>query len=73
MKKEYSKPAIYVEPMVMDTPIALGCTADKADMLALQKFGYFNGEYSCVSNVDTIQWGNDTICYHSNIQTAFLS
>lgn len=73
MKREYSKPTIYVEPMIMDTPIALGCTADKEDMKALVTLGYFTQNEACSFNINDIDWGDDTICYHGNVQTAFYS
>lgn len=73
MKKPYSKPMICVEELQLDSPIAANCVADKDDMNSLIELGYFNDEYTCEKNEDAIQWGNDTICYHSNMQMAFLS
>lgn len=73
MKKPYSKPMICVEELQLDSPIAANCIADKEDMNSLIEMGYFNGEHNCQINVDAIDWGDDTICYHSNVQTAFLS
>lgn len=73
MKKPYSKPMICVEELQLDSPIAANCVADKDDMNSLIELGYFNDEHNCQRNVDVIDWGDDTICYHSNVQTAFLS
>lgn len=74
MKKSYSKPTIYVEKLQLDTPIAANCVANKEDMQALIALGYFADE-NCTIQQDAIQWGSsgDTICYHTNVQTAFLS
>ena len=75
MKKPYSKPTITVGAIQLDQPIAVGCTADFDDMRSLLELGYFTAERACgtpVPGEGPIQgWG--TICYHSNIQTAFTS
>ena len=42
MKKAYTKPSIYVEPIKLDSPIAANCITDRADMDAVMSFGYFN-------------------------------
>jgi hypothetical protein len=73
MKKAYNKPSIYVEPIKLDSPIAANCIADRADMDAVMSLGYFNADYICQFSEDTVDWGNSTICYHSNVQIAFLS
>ena len=73
LKKVYSKPTFYVEPMMMDTPIAANCVADKADMKAIMLFGYFTQEHNCMFPEDSVDWEGDTICYHSNAVQAFLS
>lgn len=73
MKKPYQKPQIAVEYLQLDQPIAIGCEADRDDMNDLLGFGYFTAEINCGINQDAIEWGNDTICYHSNVTTAFLS
>ena len=73
MKKPYSKPMICVEELQLDSPIAANCMANKEDMNSLIGLGYFYDEHNCQRNVDVIDWGDDTICYHSNVQTAFLS
>jgi hypothetical protein len=73
MKKAYTKPSIYVEPIKLDSPIAANCRADRADMDAVMLFGYFNAEYPCQIVKDSVDWGNSTICYHSSVQMAFLS
>lgn len=84
MKKFYSKPLISVEAMTLDQPIATNCTADKDIMEILIEFGYFmdEPETKCTAfgeggKVDSDFDGDvdehDTICYHSNIQQAFLS
>lgn len=73
MKKVYSKPMISVELLSLDQPIALNCIADKDDVKSLMELGYYTTEMNCnIKDVD-VKWGNDTICYHSNVQTAFLS
>ena len=61
MKKPYVKPIITVERLMIDQPMAVGCTADFDDMRSLIEMGYFTAE------------GYDTICYHGNVQTAFTS
>lgn len=75
MKKPYIKPMICVEELQMDSPIAANCKADKDDMNSLMELGYFDDAYNCTIKEDNIQWddNHDTICYHSNVQTAFLS
>ena len=76
MKRAYSKPSLYVEPIKLDMPIAGNCIAERADMEALMIFGYFNAERNCglpLEEVGKVEWGDNTYCYHSNIQTAFLS
>ena len=73
MKKAYTKPSIYVEPIKLDSPIAANCIADRSDMDAVMSFGYFNETYNCWLIENEVEWGNSTICYHSNVQTAFLS
>lgn len=75
MKKAYSMPTITVEELQLDKPIAVDCKADYDDMNSLIELGYFY-DYCGELNVDLP--GNkppygDTICYHSNVQTAFLS
>ena len=73
MKKPYSKPTITVGAIQLDQPIAAGCTADFDDMRDLIKFGYF-ADSSCSKPFgDGTLPGYDTICYHSNVQTAFTS
>ena len=75
MKKPYVKPMITVERLMIDQPIAVGCTADFDDMRALIGLGYFTAERACATPIPgegPIQ-GWDTICYHSNVQTAFTS
>ena len=89
MKKPYNKPRISVELMTLDQPIAANCTADRDDMLSLMEFDYFTQEKNCSKWIGTgedgeggkIDWNcdgvwdntHDTVCYHSNVQTAFLS
>lgn len=73
MKKAYSMPTITVEELQLDKPIALGCEADYADIQSLIGLGYFSD--GCPINVSSngLPPQYDTICYHSNVQTAFLS
>lgn len=77
MKKAYKKPMIYIERFQMDNPIAANCKADFDDMNSLLDLGYFMEEYDCMimyPNDGSIPGSmDDTICYHSNVQTAFLS
>ena len=75
MKKPYSKPTITVGAIQLDQPIAAGCTADFDDMRSLIKLGYFTLEGACTIPIpgDGPIQGWDTICYHSNVQTAFTS
>ena len=73
MKKPYSKPTITVGAIQLDQPIAAGCTADFDDMRALIGLGYFTAERNCQEPGDGSLPGYDTICYHSNVQTAFTS
>ena len=78
MKKSYSKPQIAVESLQLDQPIAAGCTADFDDVRSLVDLGYFTSERNCATEIPTYgpifpEDGHDTICYHSNIQIAFLS
>ena len=73
MKRVYEKPEISVEVLELDAPVAENCLADKEDMNSLMEFGYFDDKHKCGINVDTIDWGDDTICYHSNVINAFTS
>lgn len=83
MKKMYNKPAVHVELITMDQPIAANCDMDKQDMEDLIAFGYFGVELTCDwtllpnggfdYNGDNEPDSHDTVCYHSNIQKAFLS
>ena len=77
MKKHYCKPRISVESFAMDRPIAANCLANFDDVQSLIDLGYFGdndrGITSCAVVYDEVEWGNDTVCYHSNVQTAFLS
>ena len=72
MKKPYSKPTITVGAIQLDQPIAVGCTADFDDMRSLLELGYFGDTCSILAGDGTLP-GYDTICYHSNVQTAFTS
>lgn len=75
MKKTYSKPTIIVGAIQLDQPIAAGCSADPDDMSSLLELGCFTAERSCTIQIsgDGNLPGYDTICYHSNVQTAFTS
>lgn len=72
MKKPYSKPTITVEPLKLDQPICAGCNADQNDMKSLIELGYFSEGCDIPVSDGTLP-GYDTICYHSNVQTAFTS
>ena len=74
MKKPYSKPTITVGAIQLDQPIAVGCTADFEDMRSLLELGYFTAERNCQEpGGGSLPPRYDTICYHSNVQTAFTS
>lgn len=79
MKQPYMKPMIAVEELTLDRPIAQNCTADRDDMNSLMDMGYFNDKYTCdIKTIDSQgsivdSPGLDTVCYHSNVQTAFFS
>ena len=73
MKKPYSKPTITVGAIQLDQPIAAGCTADFDDMRDLIELGYFADSSCSIPVRDVPLPGYDTICYHSNVQTAFTS
>lgn len=80
MKRKYEKPMISVENMSIDMPIAANCVADFDDVNSLVELGYFGTNDRGITcsityddYVDNDLWGHDTVCYHSNVQTAFLS
>lgn len=76
MKREYSRPSIHVESMKLDTVIAAtNCTVEKADMMALQRWGYFAPDLGCGIYVENLRmgYGYDTVCYHSNVRTVLSS
>lgn len=80
MKRVYKKPMISVEALTLDMPIAANCVADFDDVQSLVDLGYFGQNdrgISCSIDyddcIDNELWGHDTVCYHSNVQTAFLS
>ncbi|MGN1445940.1 MAG: hypothetical protein ACI4WV_06540 [Eubacteriales bacterium] len=45
--------------------------ADRDDLDDLLSFGYFSAEDGCTEVYNGGKY--DTICYHSNVQTAFYS
>lgn len=76
MKRSYEKPMIQVESLELDMPIAAGCTVDREDMESIVEVsGYFLPDSICSKSEDEILFPGeeDTICYHSNVQMAFLS
>lgn len=77
MKRSYVKPMIIVETLSLDMPVAANCIADKEDMESLIELGYFLEVPTCKNPIPNngiaVPGGHDTICYHSNVQTAFLS
>lgn len=75
MKKPYVKPMITVERLMIDQPMANGCNANPDDMRSLMELGYFAADMSCSIEVgdSPVQGEHDTICYHGNVQTAFMS
>ena len=76
MKRKYEKPMIQVETLELDMPIAVGCTVDSEDMESIVEVsGYFMPDSICKKVEDAILFPGeeDTICYNSNVQTAFMS
>lgn len=75
MKKKYEKPIVWIEEFCLDAPISLNCIADKEDMESLIDIGYFIDVSECLIQYDDgmFEDSHDTICYHSNVQQAFLS
>ena len=85
MKKIYSKPLISVEAMTLDQPIAANCDPEIKDVIeVLKQFGYFTEAPTCElyhllpdggfdTTGDGIADEHDTVCYHSNVQQAFIS
>lgn len=77
MKRTYSKPVIYVEDLQLDSPIASNCDANKADMESLLELRVFTKEMDCFFPIletgELDEWGYPTVCYHTNIDVAFLS
>lgn len=77
MKKAYSKPTLYVEEIQLDLPIASTCSANKDDMKDLIELGVFTEDRNCWCPIEEDGsipgFPNTTVCYHSNVQTAFLS
>ena len=72
--------------MSLDQPIAANCDPTLFDDIRLlQMFGYFMADPSLAcgknllpnggfdTNEDNVADSHDTVCYHSNIQQAFLS
>ena len=84
MKKQYFKPLISVEAMSLDAPIAANCDMSlKDEITILMGWGYFMEGEDCTTNLlptggfdydgDGEADSHNTVCYHSNIQQAFLS
>lgn len=74
MKREYSRPSIHVEPMELDTAIAsTNCTVPREDLNALKRWGFFAPELACEYYTEDVPYGNDTVCYHSNVRTVLTS
>ena len=85
MKKRYIKPLVSVEELSLNQPIAATCNAEKHVIESLVQMGYFGTEEDsgCSfyllpdggvdEDFDGVADSYDTICYNSNIQTAFLS
>lgn len=67
--------------MSLDQPIAANCDPTIFDDIEiLMQFGYFMADLSCALNLlptggfdNNGDLEHDTVCYHSNIQQAFLS
>ena len=85
MKKAYGKPLVSVEVMSLDMAVATSdCNLTNHDRKALKAMGYFLDAANCVfhnllptggfdHNNDGIADSHDTICYHSNVTTVFVS
>lgn len=76
MKRVYERPAVYVEAMQLDKPIAAGCDADRDDMNDImgELFNYFNEYMQCKKVVGEGSIPDfDTICYHTNVIKALIS
>ena len=77
MKRVYEKPSIDVDVLELDMPIASGCNADKEDLESVMELGYFTQDMGCKKYNDTYinppNGDEDSVCYHSNVQTAFFS
>lgn len=74
MKSKYIKPMIAVETLSLDMPLALNCTANRADVEDLIALGNFNKERECDALYDYDEvYDDDPVCYHSNVLVALLS
>lgn len=83
MKKRYIKPLVSVEELSLNQPIAVTCNAERHVIESLLNMSYFVADKECLfcilpnggvdENFDGKADSYDTICYNSNIQTAFLS
>lgn len=72
MKRVYERPAVYVEAVQLDKPIAVGCSVDSDDINSLIQLGYFGtNEFGCTIKNDNPDY--DTVCYHSNVIKALTS
>lgn len=86
MKQPYIKPLIAVEDLTLDRPIAQSCSADPGDIASLKDIGYIVGGDTNCQNGHVLDGGGidcdfdgkadfqeDTVCYHSNVQTVLTS
>ena len=67
MRKEYIKPMMPVDP------IAANCNADYDDIRSLIDLSFFWDDCNFKWQDTTNGMGHDTVCYHSNVRTAFTS
>ena len=73
MRKKYIKPMMAVEPLKLDHPIDANCNADYDDIRSLIDLSFFWDDCNFKWQDTTDGMGHDTVCYHSNVRTAFTS
>ena len=58
----------------MDGPIAVDCNADTSTVGELKQLGYFVPDQQCDWDFeDGVEWGNDELCYNSNVSIVLTS
>lgn len=76
MKKPYSKPMVSFEDYSLDMPIALNCShIDTTKEFMAQQL--FNEKYDCEESIPESflggLYGDDSLCYYSQVTTLFIS